>query len=114
MESKQTKKPIDIKVKIDKLMNGDSTTKAFASVTIGGAFAVHDIRISEKEEKLTVSMPFRSYKTGEGTRYLDTFHPITAEARNVLRNAVIEAYEQAMEEEMDKPEQKETVMSQQM
>ena len=35
MANKQTKNPIDIRVKIDKLLDGDSSTKAFASATIG-------------------------------------------------------------------------------
>ena len=33
-----------VKARIDRLVDGDSKTKAFASATIGGAFAVHGIR----------------------------------------------------------------------
>ena len=45
MAKTQGKTPIDIQVRIDRLMVGEDSAKAFASVTIGGAFAVHDIRI---------------------------------------------------------------------
>lgn len=114
MANKQTKNPIDIRVKIDKLLDGDSSTKAFASATIGNAFAVHDIRITEKDDKVIVNMPFRSYKANGETKYVDTFHPITAEARNQLYDAVKEAYEQAQEERMADLEHEGASMSQQM
>ena len=108
------KETIDIKVRIDKLMIGEDSAKAFASATIGGAFAVHDIRITEKDNKVTVGMPFRSYKSGSETRYVDTFHPITAEARAALVAAVTEAYEAALEQELSGPKQSKAPMSQYM
>lgn len=106
------KEIIDIKVRIDKLMIGEDSAKAFASVTVGGAFAVHDIRITEKDNKVTVGMPFRSYKSGGETKYVDTFHPITAAARAYLTAAVTKAYEEALEQELAGPERK--GMTQQM
>ena len=108
------KDTIDIKVRIDKLMIGEDSAKAFASATIGGAFAVHDIRITEKDNKVTVGMPFRSYKSGSETRYVDTFHPITAEARAALVAAVTQAYEAALEQELSGPKQSKAQMSQHM
>ena len=108
------KETIDIKVRIDKLMIGEDSAKAFASATIGGAFAVHDIRITEKDNKVTVGMPFRSYKSGSETMYVDTFHPITAEARAALVAAVTEAYEAALEQELSGPKQSKAPMSQYM
>ena len=59
-------------------------------------------------------MPFRSYKANGETKYVDTFHPITAEARNELYDAVKEAYEQALEERMADLEHEGASMSQQM
>ena len=53
MGNTQKNTPVDIQVRIDKLLDGDSSTKAFASATIGNAFAVHDIRITEKDDKET-------------------------------------------------------------
>ena len=87
MGKSQKNTPVDIQVRIDKLLDGDSSTKAFASATIGNAFAVHDIRITEKDDKVMVNMPFRSYKANGETKYVDTFHPITTEAHNQLYDA---------------------------
>ena len=39
-----------VEARIDRLMDGDFKTKAFASATIGGAFAVHGIRIIESDK----------------------------------------------------------------
>lgn len=114
METTQKNSSIDIHVRIDKILDGDSSTKAFASATIGSAFAVHDIRITEKDDKVIVNMPFRSYKSNGETKYADTFHPITAEARTQLYDTVKEAYALAMEEHMADLEHKGNSMSQQM
>ena len=38
-----------VEARIDRLMDGDFKTKAFAIATIGGAFAVHGIRIIESD-----------------------------------------------------------------
>ena len=114
MGNTQKNTPVDIQVRIDKLLDGDSSTKAFASATIGNAFAVHDIRITEKDDKVSVFMPSRSYKSGGETKYVDTFHPITAEARTELYDAVKEAYEQALEQRMAELEHEGPSMSQQM
>lgn len=114
MAKTQGKTPIDIQVRIDRLMVGEDSAKAFASVTIGGAFAVHDIRITEKDNKVTVGMPFRSYKSGGETKYVDTFHPITAEARSALVAEVTKAYEAALEQELAGPKQSKVSMHQHM
>lgn len=103
-----------IRARIDRLMDGKGSTKAYASVTIADAFAVHDIRITEKDEKISVRMPFRSYKSGSETKYVDTFHAITTDARANMVAAVTEAYEQALEERMANLEHDGAAMSQQM
>ena len=114
MGNTQKNTPVDIQVRIDKLLDGDSSTKAFASATIGNAFAVHDIRITEKDNKVTVSMPFRSYKSGGETKYVDTFHPVTADARAYITAAVTAAYDEALEQRMAELEREGPSMSQQM
>ena len=95
---------IPIKVRIDRILDGDGATRAYASATIAGAFAVHDLRISEKDNKLMVHMPFKSYKQDGVTKYSDVFHAITADARTQLISAVTEAYEQALEQKMAEQE----------
>ena len=114
MENNQNNPTLDIKARIDKLMDGDGATKAYASVTIGGAFAVHDIRITERDNKVTVSMPFRSYMSGGETKYVDTFHPVTADARAYITAAVTAAYDEALEQRMAELEREGPSMSQQM
>ncbi|MEI3579073.1 MAG: SpoVG family protein [Acutalibacteraceae bacterium] len=71
-----------VEARIDRLVDGDFKTKAFASATIGGAFAVHGIRVIESDKGRFISMPQDSYKKNGETKYNDTFHAITADARN--------------------------------
>ena len=99
----QEKKPepkktqtLKINARIDSLVDYEgSKTKAFASVNIGDAFAVHGIKIIEGEKGVFVSMPQRK----EGEDYKDVFHPITAEAREEMNKQILDAYEQKLQEE---------------
>lgn len=104
-----------IEARIDRLVDGDFKTRAYASATIGGAFAVHGIRVIESDKGRFVAMPQESYKKNGETKYNDTFHAITADARTALVDAVNDAYEQKIQEQMeqngDAPDQ---TMEQQM
>lgn len=112
-EQKQTPKAPDaqsripeLKVKIDSLVDYEgSKVKAFASVNIGGAFALHGIRVMDSEKGLYVAMPSRSYQKDGKTEYAEVFHPVTADARTALNNAVMTAYEQKMQEQSLQAEQ---------
>ena len=88
-----------VEVRIDRMLDGDFKTKAYASATIGGAFAVHGIRVIETEKGRFISMPQESYKKNGETKYSDTFHAITAEARTALVEAVNDAYELKLQEQ---------------
>ncbi len=69
------------------------STRAYASATIGGCFAVRGIKVVEGgRDGLFVSMPSR--KTTDG--YKEVCFPVTAEFRNELHNAVLDAYQQAL------------------
>jgi stage V sporulation protein G len=85
-------------VKIDKLFDDETKSiRAAASLNIGG-FAVHGIRVFEKDDQLWVSMPQNSYKNANGeVKYDDVFQPVTAEARKELHSAVLAEYQQALE-----------------
>lgn len=111
---KEKKVSINLTARIDKLMDGAGDTKAYASLTIGDAFAVHGVRIIEKDDKLSVYMPYRSYKAGAETKYADVFHAITAEARTKIIDVVTEAYQMALEQQMADLEHEGAAMSQQM
>lgn len=71
----------------------DGKMKAVASVTLDDEFVVHDVRVVEGANGLFIAMPSR--KTPEGT-FRDVAHPITAEAREMIQEAVIRAYEEGV------------------
>ena len=105
-EKVQKKESISVEAKIDRLVNReDSSIKAYASVNIAGAFAVHGIKVIDSQKGLFVSMPSNSYTDGDGYKqYRDICHPITADARNELIDKVKEAYEQAIDEQLSEDE----------
>ena len=88
-----------ISVRIDRLVDYDnSKLKAIASVNIGGAFAIHGLRVIDSQKGLFVQMPQKSFQRDGKTEYSDIFHPITAEALSELNSKVLEAYEQEFTE----------------
>jgi len=73
-------------------MENSGNLRAYATVTLDNAYAVHGLKILEGEKGLWVSMPAtRSKKTGE---FKDVFHPISQEAREGLVKAVLEKYQE--------------------
>ncbi len=66
---------------------------AFASVTLGGCFAVNNIRIMNSVRGAFVAMPNRQDANGE---YRDICCPTTAEMRRVLNDAVMGEYRRVM------------------
>ncbi len=67
----------------------DGKMKAIVSATIDDMFVVHDMKIIEGQSGLFVAMPSR--KTPDG-QYKDIAHPINAQAREMIQNQIIEAY----------------------
>lgn len=89
-----------IRAKIDRLSDYEgSKVKAFASANIGGAFAIHGLRVVDGEKGMFVAMPSTSYQKDGKTEYQETFHPVSGEARKALNDAVLQAYEQKLSEE---------------
>lgn len=105
-----------IKARIDRMLHHDgSKTKAIASATIGGAFAIHGIKVIDSDKGLFVQMPQTSYDKDGKKQYSDIFHPITADSRNELNEAVLEAYEQRLHmEENESQETEESAFTQSM
>ena len=88
-----------IKAKIDRLYEQpDSNLLAFASVTLDEAFAVHGIRVVNGEKGVFGAMPSHSFQKNGETKYSDTFHPITGPARDIIQQAVVSAYQNALEQ----------------
>ena len=82
-------------VRIRKI-NKEGRMKAIVSVTFDEAFVVHDIKVIEGEKGLFIAMP--SKKSAEG-EYRDIAHPISSATRDMLSNAILEAYDKAVAEE---------------
>ena len=64
--------------------------RAVASITIDECFVVHDIKVIEGKDGLFISMPSRKTPDGE---FKDIVHPINTETREMIKSAVLEAYE---------------------
>ncbi|MFR5632772.1 MAG: SpoVG family protein [Monoglobales bacterium] len=68
-------------------------TRAYASATIDGCFAVRGIKVVEGgKDGLFVSMPSRKAQDG----YKEVCFPVTAEFREQLYSGVLNAYHQAL------------------
>ena len=79
-------------VKVRKLFD-EGPMKAVVSVTFDGQLAVHDIKVINARDKFFIVMPSR--KNPDDT-YRDIVHPIHAQFRTVLEDAVIAAYNEAL------------------
>jgi len=77
-------------------INAEGKMKAVVSVTFDNAIVVHDIKIIDGQEKLFIAMPSRKTPDGE---FKDIAHPINAQVREYLENAILEKYESALAEE---------------
>ncbi len=64
--------------------------KAIVSVTFDDEFVVHDIKIIEGQNGLFIAMPSRKMADGE---FRDIAHPINAETRKKIQDAIFEEYE---------------------
>lgn len=80
-------------VKIRKLTQ-DEMMKAIVSVSFDDVFAVHDIKVIEKDGRHFVAMPSKKMQSGE---YRDIAHPIVKEFREELEGAILAAYKEAVE-----------------
>ena len=75
-------------IKIRKLFD-EGPMKAIVSVTFDGQLAVHDIKVINARDKFFIVMPSR--KNPDET-YRDIVHPINAQFRALMEDAVIAAY----------------------
>ena len=88
---------VDVKIYLPKDPDKDhGKLLGFASVNLGGVFAVNNIRIYHTEKGPYVSMPSTK---GQDGKYHDMCCPITKEMRQVLNAAVLGAYEKTVEQE---------------
>ena len=86
-----------VDVKIFPLKNPEKDhgkLRAFASVNLGGVFAVNNIRIYAAENGPFVAMPSTK---GQDGKYHDVCCPTTKEMRKALNTAILDAYQQEVE-----------------
>jgi stage V sporulation protein G len=81
-------------IKVRKVFE-EGPMKAIVSVTFDGQLAVHDIKVINARDKFFIVMPSRK---NPDDSYRDIVHPINAQFRGMLEDAVIEAYEAALAE----------------
>ncbi|MBR2721302.1 MAG: septation regulator SpoVG [Clostridia bacterium] len=81
-------------IKVRKLFD-EGPMKAIVSVTFDGQLAVHDIKVINARDKFFIVMPSRK---NPDESYRDIVHPINAQFRGMLEEAVIAAYEEAVRE----------------
>ncbi len=76
-------------VRIRLVNKEDNKLKAVASITIDDCFVIHDIKIIEAAEGAFIAMPSRKTNDGE---YKDIAHPLNTETRELLKKAILNAY----------------------
>lgn len=85
-----------------RMIDTESKMRAVASVTFDGCFVVHDIKIIDGQEGPFVAMPSRKIGDGE---FRDVAHPIQQFMRDMIREAVFKAYDDAIRERMQMSEE---------
>ncbi len=91
--AKEASPPLSVEAKVYPYKK-EGNLLAFASVTLGGCFAVRDIRVMNSEKGVFLSMPDRPDGKGE---YRDICFPTTAEMRTAIKTAVLNEYQKVME-----------------
>ncbi len=76
-------------------INREGKMKAIVSITLNDMFAIHDLRIIDGRNGLFVAMPSKRNPSGE---FRDIAHPINAETRELIQDAVLSAYTAALEQ----------------
>lgn len=80
-------------IRIRRLLT-EGRLRAVVSITLDNELAVHDIKVIEGPERLFVAMPSRREENGT---FRDIVHPISADARHELEDAVLDAYQRELE-----------------
>ena len=84
-----------ITAKINRLLDvPNSKIRADATVYIADAFAIRGVKVIETDKGLYVNMPSQKYEKNGEMKYQDVCYPVSAEVRNALTVAVVEAYDE--------------------
>ena len=71
-------------------LEGSSKTKAFLDIAVGD-FIVKGLKVIQGQKGLFLSMPQDKAKDG---KWYNSFYPVTKEARQVLNDVVLAAYQE--------------------
>jgi len=77
-------------------LRDEEKLRGFANVTFDNAFVVRGMKIIQGNSGYFVSMPSR--KRPDGT-HQDIAHPVNRDMRNALEKAVLEAYEEELQQQ---------------
>ncbi len=80
-------------------LRNEEKLKAFVNVTFDDQFVVRGMKVIRSANGFFVSMPSR--KMPDGT-FRDIAHPITKEFREFIEKAILEKYNEKLEEEKSK------------
>ncbi len=86
-------------IKVRKIIS-TGKLKAVVSITFDNFFAVHDIKVVQGENRLFVAMPSRRDESGV---FRDIVHPISTQAREVIENTVLGAYNEEKARQSQNP-----------
>ena len=91
--------PMTITVKVTAARNHyNSPIRANATVTLGGCFVVHGVRVLKGANGLFVTMPARQGSDGV---YRETCHPVSTGFACELNTAVLTEYQMFLERQME-------------
>jgi stage V sporulation protein G len=71
-------------------VNSENRMKAVASITFDDEFVIHDIKVIESQNGLFIAMPSKKTPNGE---FKDIAHPINADTREKIQEAILKAYD---------------------
>lgn len=88
-------------VSVYTMNDSNSKTVALATVTISDCLVLTGLRIVKGKKGMFVSMPQRKLSKPDknGNEYADIFFPVTHDFREELNNAVLDAYDEKVDEE---------------
>lgn len=102
-------------INVTEAKNQEGNVRGFANLVFGDSFKITNIAILENREKGTLFVSMPRYKSSErdeqgGVVYKDVCNPITAEFREELYGNILEAFEQAKENDKSPREKVEAEM----
>ena len=85
-----------------RMIDPEGKMRAVASVTFDGCFVVHDIKIIDGQNGMFLAMPSRKMAEDD---FRDIAHPLNSFTRDMIKEAVFDAYDRALREEMNKSDE---------